>query len=233
MNCLIVDDEEMSRALIKKFVGQTKFLNLKGECSSAFDALEVLKKEDIDLVFLDVEMPGMSGLDLIESLTQVPHIILITSKEEYAVKAFEYNVDDYLVKPAEYSRFLKAVNKVVDLVEKEQAKDTDVEFEQEDIFIKSDLKYVQINFRDVIFVEAMADYVTLYLEDAKHIIHSTMKGIEKKLPSDIFARVHRSYLVNTKKIKTVENSMVVVEGGKRIPLGASYKKKFMQQLKVL
>lgn len=232
MNCLIVDDEEMSRAIIEKFVEQTKFLQLKGVCTNAFDALEFLKTEPIDLVFLDVEMPDMSGLDLIESLTQVPHVILITSKQEYAVKAFEYNVDDYLVKPAEYPRFLKAVNKVVDLVEKESATNSEVEFEQEDIFIKSDLKYVKINFKDVILVEAMADYVILHLNGTRHIIHSTMKGMEKKLPSDTFFRVHRSYLVNMKKIKSVENSMILI-GEKRIPLGASYKKKFMKQLKIL
>lgn len=232
MNCLIVDDEEMSRALIEKFVEQTKFLELKGICTNAFDALEFLKNEAIDLVFLDVEMPGMSGLDLMESLTQVPHVILITSKQEYAVKAFEYNVDDYLVKPPTYPRFLKAVNKVVDLVEKESAVNAEVEIEQEDIFIKSDLKYVKVNFSEVVLVEAMADYVILHVEGSRHIIHSTMKGMEKKLPSDLFIRVHRSYLVNMKRIKAVENSMVLI-GEKRIPLGASYIKAFMQQLKIL
>jgi DNA-binding LytR/AlgR family response regulator len=230
MNCIIVDDDEMSRSTVQHFVEQTEFLKLKGNCSSAAEAIQILKTEHIELVFLDIEMPHMSGLEMLETLEHNPYIIFITSKRDYAVEAFEHNVVDYLLKPLKYVRFIKAVNKVLDL--KKLANTTTYDITDEDIFVKSELKYVRIRFKEVHYIEAMADYVVLYLKDSKHIIHSTMKGIEKKVPLDSYVRVHRSYIVNLTKIELVENANVVVNG-KRIPIGASYKNEFMSRLKIL
>lgn len=230
MNCIIVDDDEMSRSTVQHFVDQTEFLKLKGSCSSAAEAIQILKDTPIDLVFLDIEMPQMSGLEMLETLSTNPYIIFITSKRDYAVEAFEHNVVDYLLKPLKYVRFIKAVNKVLDL--RKIAKNTTFDISEEDIFVKSELKYVRIKFSEVYFIEAMADYVVLYLKDTKHIIHSTMKGIEQKIPNDSFVRIHRSYIVNLTKIDQVENSNVVISA-KKLPIGASYKADFMAKLKIL
>lgn len=226
MNCLIVDDDEMSRATIEHYVNQTEFLNLVGVCSNAIEASNVLKKENVDVLFLDVEMPEMSGLELLDAMSNGPKVILITSKEEYAVQAFEYSVTDYLLKPIDYVRFLKAVNKI-----KGVSGDV-VTSDDKEIFVKSDLKFVKINFDEIEFVEAMADYVVINLASNRHIIHSTMKAIEKKLSEKQFVRVHRSYIVNLKRINAVENSSIVM-GEKRVPIGASYKNEFMNKLKIL
>jgi len=225
IKCLVVDDDEMSRATLEHYITQTENLELVGACSSAIEALNFLKKDDVELLFLDVEMPNMSGLEMLETMTSKPDVILITSKEGYAVQAFEHNVLDYLLKPAKYVRFLQAVNKVKDITGK-------VEVSKGDIFIKSDLKFVKVNFQEVYFVEAMADYVILHLEGKRHIIHSTMKSIEQKLSNDTFARIHRSFIVNMNKVEAVDNAVVTVLD-KKLPIGASYKKEFMSRLRIL
>lgn len=225
MNCIIVDDEEMSRSTVEHFVKLTDFLKLEKVCSSALEAVNVLNETKIDLIFLDIEMPEMSGLEMLETLSYSPAIIFITSKKEYAIQAFDYNVVDYLVKPVEYTRFLKAVNKAMTAVGKKVG-------ETDETFIKTDLKYVKINFSKVLFVEAMADYVVLNLAEKKHIIHSTMKSLEQKLDSEKFIRVHRSYIVNFTKVDSVENSVIYI-GGNKIPIGASYKNEFMQKINLL
>lgn len=230
MNCIIVDDDEMSRSTVQHFVEQTEFLNLKAICANASEAIKALAEGSVDLIFLDIEMPQMSGLEMLEALQVKPFVILITSKPEYAVEAFEYSVVDYLLKPLKYIRFVKAVNKVIEL--KNTSPSASIDVTEEDIFVKTELKYVRLKFSDVYYVEAMADYVVLYLKDSKHIIHSTMKGIEKKLPSNLFARVHRSYIVNVSRVDQVENTNIVINNAK-IPIGASYKADFMNSLKIL
>ena len=225
MNCIIVDDEEMSRSTVEHFVKLTDFLKLEQVCSNALEAITVLNEKKIDLIFLDIEMPEMSGLEMLETLNYTPAVIFITSKKDYAIQAFDYNVVDYLVKPVEYTRFLKSVNKAMTA----KGKKPD---ESDDTFIKTDLKYVKINFSEVLFVEAMADYVVLNLENKKHIIHSTMKSLEQKLDADKFIRVHRSYIVNFTKVDSVENSVIHICGHK-IPIGASYKNDFMLKINLL
>lgn len=230
MNCIIVDDDEMSRSTVQHFVEQTDFLTLKSNCSSAPEAIKALNEHQIDLIFLDIEMPQMSGMEMLETLKYNPYIIFITSKREFAVEAFEHNVVDYLLKPLKYVRFIKAVNKVLDL--KGSVSNSSFDITEEDIFVKTELKYVRIKFSEVYYVEAMADYVVLYLKDTKHIIHSTMKGIEKKLPSNLFIRVHRSYIVNVSRVDQIENTNVIINNNK-LPIGASYKADFMSKLRIL
>lgn len=230
MNCIIVDDDEMSRSTVQHFVEQTEFLNLKAICANATEAIKALNENSVDIIFLDIEMPQMSGLEMLETLQVKPFVILITSKPEYAVEAFEYSVVDYLLKPLKYLRFIKAVNKVLEI--KNTSITNSISVTEEDIFVKTELKYVRLKFSDVYYVEAMADYVVLYLKGSKHIIHSTMKGIEKKLPSNLFTRVHRSYIVNVSRVDQVENTNIVINNAK-IPIGASYKSDFMNSLKIL
>ncbi len=231
INCMVVDDDEISRLLVKKFIDKTDFLKLTYELDSAVEASNILMNEapsDVDLVFLDVEIPEMSGIDLMQSLNNSYPIIMVTSKEEYAIQAFEGNVNDYLVKPFEYSRFLKAVVKVKEQIEKEQI----IAESNIDIFVKSDSKLERLEYDDIFFVEALADYVIFNTGKGKKIVHHTMKGIEKRLPNSTFVRVHRSYIVNLKKIDFLEDMQIHIND-KIIPVGSSYKEKFLSNLNLL
>ncbi len=228
MKCIIVDDEELSRNTLKHFVEKTDFLELVAVCPNAIEANNLLAKEDIDLMFLDVSMPELTGIEFIKSLDNPPLVILVTSSTEHAVEAFEYNVLDYLVKPAEYARFLKAVNKAKEKYEAIQVGNEN----SNEIFVKSDFKIVRINLDDVLFVEALADYVIINTVNGKYIVHSTMKGMESKLPNNKFIRVHRSYIVNLNRIDSIEDSCVVITK-KIIPIGASHKDGLMARLKFL
>lgn len=231
LNCMIVDDDEMSRLLMTKFIEQTDFLNLTHVLDNAIEASNVLigeKNNDIDLVFLDVEMPEMTGLQLTKSLNNIYPIIFITSSKGYAIEAFEDNVLDYLVKPFGYSRFLKASLKA-----KEQREQELKYAEKENhIFVKSDSRLVRIPYTDLFFVEALADYVIFNTVKGKFIVHHTMKGIEKKLPVSIFSRVHRSFIVNRNKINQIEDFNISI-ADKMIPIGASYKEQFLNKINQL
>ncbi|WP_375558734.1 LytR/AlgR family response regulator transcription factor [Bernardetia sp. OM2101] len=228
MNCLIVDDDEFSRNVIKHFANKTDGLTVLEETDNAADAFTVIKTKEIDIVFLDVEMPEMTGLDLMKTLDDMPQIILVTSRASYAVEAFEHNVTDYLVKPVNYARFLKAVGKA-----EANLKASNVTVEnQDEVFIKADNKIVRLRLSDVYFIEALSDYVIINTDTRKYIIHSTMKGLEKKLPESDFIRVHRSYIVNFTKITSIEDTSVVMPS-KTIPIGASYKNRFMKKLNLL
>lgn len=229
MTCIIVDDEEMSRNIVRHFVEQTSFLTLVHQCSDAIEAANVLGQTSVDLLFLDIEMPQMSGMDLIKSLQLKPQVIFITSRSDYAVEAFEYNVTDYLVKPITYARFLKAVTKAKDTFDTLQP----IHLYSKDLYIKSDSKIVKINLKDLLYVEALADYVMMYTASGnRHVVHATMKGVEKKLNSGEFIRVHRSYIVNIEKIEAIEDLSIVINK-KLIPIGASYKENFLKKLNIL
>jgi DNA-binding LytR/AlgR family response regulator len=232
LNCMVVDDDEMSRLVIKKFIDKTDFLTLTHDLDNTKEASDILLGEsanDVDVVFLDIEMPEMTGLELVDKLQNAYNIILVTSKKDYAIEAFEGAVADYLVKPVEYERFLKAVNKVKDSLEKEK-----LLAEQEDhIYVKSDGKLFRLSYSDIMFVEALADYVIFNVASGKkHIVHHTMKGIEKKLPESMFSRVHRSYIINRNKIHKIEDLQVVI-GEKSFAIGASYKEALMAKFNLL
>lgn len=232
LNCMVVDDDEMSRLVIKKFIDKTDFLTLTHDLDNTKEASDILLGEsanDVDVVFLDIEMPEMTGLELVNQLQNAYNIIMVTSKKDYAIEAFEGSVADYLVKPVEYERFLKAVNKVKENLEKEK-----LLAEQEDhIYVKSDGKLFRLNYKDILFVEALADYVIFNTTSTKkHIVHHTMKGIEKRLPESMFSRVHRSFIINRTKIHKIEDLQVVI-GEKSFAIGASYKEALMSKFNLL
>ena len=229
---MVVDDDKMSRLVINKFIDKTDFLTLTHDLDNTKEASDILLGEssnDVDVVFLDIEMPGMSGLELVKSLQRAYNVILVTSKSEYATEAFEDSVADYLVKPVEYERFLKAANKVRENLKKEQ-----ILAEKEDhIYVKSDGKLYRLSYDNILFVEALADYVIFNTEvGRKHIVHHTVKGIEKRLPESIFSRVHRSYIINRTKINRIEDLQVYI-GEKNFSIGASYKDSLMEKFNML
>jgi DNA-binding LytR/AlgR family response regulator len=227
MKCLIVDDDEMSRNVVKHFVEKTKSLELIGICSDGLEASSILHNTDVDILFLDIEMPGMSGYDLIKSMTNPAEIILITAKAEHAVEAFEYNVTDYLLKPITYQRFLQAIFRVQENMGGVKGK-----MKAKELFVRSESKVVKVNFDDILYIEALADYIMIITANNKYIVHSTMKGFQNRLPEDQFTRVHRSYIINKDKIDTIENLFVVISK-KYLPIGASYKDDFLSSLNML
>jgi len=227
---MVVDDDPMARKLVKHFIEKTEFLTLSYELSNPIEAKDLLVKEDadVDLLFLDIQMPEMTGLELMESLDKSYQIVFITSEEQYAVQAFENSVVDYLVKPFEYPRFLKAATKSKENIEALRR----FADKQTHVFVKCDGKLVRIQLSDLLFVEALADYVIFNTKKGKYIVHYTMKGIEKRLPPSTFTRVHRSFIVNVDYVDYLEETSIIIYD-KNIPMGASYKDKFVRKLNML
>ena len=231
LRCLIVDDDDVSRALIEHYVSQHEGLVLVASCPSAIEAANALQREAIDLVFLDVEMPEMSGLDLLKSLHERPQIILVTSKERYALEAFDIGVTDYLHKPVSYARFLKAVQRACRQAE-EATPTTPTGPQENHVFIKTGERLVKLDLTAVQWIEAQSDYMLIHTDTESHLIHSTMKKLEDQLPASDFARVHRSFIIRIDQIEDIENTTLVI-GRKVVPIGASYKEKLFQRLKTL
>jgi DNA-binding LytR/AlgR family response regulator len=227
-SCIVVDDDEMSRNLIRHFISKTDSLDLKEEFDNAIEASQYLKSESVDIVFLDIQMPQMTGMEFIQTLEDNFEIIFITSMEDYAVEAFEKSVTDYLVKPVEYARFLQAVYKAGNNLDATRGYDAN----RKEFYIRSDQKLVRVPLDSILYVEALADYVVINTSEHKHIVHFTMKGIESRLPRKNFIRVHRSYIINLDKVASLEDNALVINE-KSIPIGASYKEGLMKKLNLL
>ncbi len=232
MNCIIVDDNKMARTALKKLIEQVDSLVLQEECASPIDAYNYLLKENIDLVFLDVEMPGMTGIELVKNLEKRPIIILITSKTDYAVEAFELNVADYIIKPVTLSRFMVAVAKAKELFEikgqKIELNDKDKEY----MFVRSNSVLTKIKINDITYIQALGDYVNIYTADNRYTVHITLKGMEEKLPQDKFYRLHRSYLIALDHIDKVEEGTAFI-GKHPVPIGEQYKKELLKKINLI
>lgn len=232
MNCIIIDDDQLSRRVIEELVNKTDTLNLVESYTNAINAINAFNNYDeIDLIFLDIEMPEMSGIDFLKTLKNPPQIIIISSQEKYALDAFEYDVTDYLLKPVSYSRFYKAVEKVY-----ERYKKNKIDTKANEIFIKKNSTLVRLKYTEILWVEALENYVIFNTFREKYTIHFTMKAIEQKLPSNMFTRVHRSYIVNTKNINVIEDNSIIIathEGNKAVPIGKSYKDKLMDDINLI
>jgi DNA-binding LytR/AlgR family response regulator len=235
MDCIIVDDSKMARTAIKMLIAQVDFLRLKKECSSSLEGFNYLKSEPVDLVFLDVEMPGMTGMELIKNLKKPPIIILVTSKKEYAVEAFELNVADYLIKPVTLQRFLVAVDRAKELHDNMDQKVEKVEVDDKDkgyIFVRSNSVLNKIRLSDILYIQALGDYVNIYVPGKRYMVHSTLKSMEEKLPPAKFYRLHRSYLIGLDHIDVIEEGTAYVDKH-AIPIGEQYKKELLNRLNLL
>ncbi len=230
MRCIIVDDEEMSRTALTHLVEQVDYLHLTGQCSNAMDASNFLEKERIDLMFLDVEMPEMTGLEFLRNLSHPPLVILTTSHTKYALDAFEHNVVDYLVKPIQLARFMKATNKAREIFESNAA---EVTSDKKDyFFVRTGGVLNKIKINDILYIEALGDYITIFTVDKKYVLHMTLKAIEGKLPPRKFVRVHRSFMVAVDNVSSVEDTTIYIRE-KPIPVGALYRENFMKRLNML
>jgi DNA-binding LytR/AlgR family response regulator len=232
MNCIIVDDDELSRKAVCHLVSQISYLNLVGIYENASEALPVLnnEKSSIQLMLLDIEMPDLSGIDLIKNFKKPPLTILITSKKDYAIEAFEYNVVDYLLKPIQLDRFFKAIEKAKEIFN--NYKKRKITFSDEYLFVKINSTLTKINIKEILWVEALGDYISVNTAEKKYTVHSTMKSIEKKLSADRFIRVHRSYIVAIDNINSIDDNTIVI-GKQLIPIGYVYKESLIKKLNLL
>jgi DNA-binding LytR/AlgR family response regulator len=227
INCLIVDDEPLAQDILESYVKKTPQLGLAARCNNAIEALEMMKLNKVDLIFLDIQMPEITGIDFLKSLKDPPMVIFTTAFQNYAVEGFELNAIDYLLKPFSFERFAKAVKKAEELSSLKHEK---IQREDDYIFIKSDQRLLKVNYNDILFVEALADYVKIHTDDKRYITLQTMKNMEEKLPEKFFKRVHRSYIVSLEKIKTIVGSNVEING-QQIPIGKNYKDGFFDALR--
>ncbi|RYU96866.1 LytR/AlgR family response regulator transcription factor [Emticicia agri] len=227
LKCIIVEDEVMARKSLQRLCEQHESLDLVSVFENAEDALVFLSTEKVDIIWLDVEMPGLSGFDLLENLTSIPQVIMTTTKIEYAFDAYQYQVTDYLKKPVMLPRFKMAVDKVLEL----NARKTTVSTQRQEIYVKTDGRYIRLAYADILYIENIGDYVKIFTQDNSYIIHTTMKYLEEKLGNQ-FLRVHRSFIVHLDKIVDIEENNLVI-AKKVIPISRANKPELMNRLNML
>jgi len=233
MDCIIIDDDKVSRMLLEKYIAKTEFMNLLATFESPVDAINSIEKfKNIELIFLDVEMPEMTGIEFIKSHENLPQVIIVSAKENYAVDAIEYEVTDYLLKPISYARFFKAASKAKKKIEDEKGtKNAD------GIFIKeTGNTFTRVRYEDIYWIEALENYISISTSNGKFTIHCTMKSIENQLPENLFIRIHRSFIVNISKIETIEDNAVKLKLGTEnieLPIAKNSKDDLMQKLNVI
>ncbi len=231
MTCIVVDDEPLARQGMEMNIANIASLQLLGSFSNALAASDFLRKGNVDLMFLDINMPELSGLDFLKSLRDAPLVIFTTAYPQYALESYELDAIDYLVKPIRIERFLKAVNKAENhlrLLQQEVNNNQVEKIEDDFVFIKADRKYFKIYFKDILYIEGLKDYVIIYTADNKIITSMNVKTIAAQLPVSIFARVSKSYIVNVLHITSFDNELVYIQNNE-IPLGQSFKDDFIRQ----
>jgi two-component system, LytTR family, response regulator len=227
INCIAVDDEPLALNIIKNYVSRIPFLNLQKTFSDGISVIDYLSSNEVDLIFLDIEMSGLSGTQLLKTLTKKPKVIVTTAYRDYAIDAFDLEVTDYLLKPFSFERFLKAVERIRNLVSETQ-KQKDVKInDKEYIFVKCNGKMVKVNFDGILYIEALNEYINIKTDSASLITLQSMKSIEKVLPESKFARIHKSFIVSLSKIDFIEGQFIIV-ANKKLPIGNKYKKRFFE-----
>jgi two-component system response regulator LytT len=226
MNCIIIDDEPLALDLVESYVAKTPFLELKGKCLNAFEAMKIVSSEKIDLAFLDIQMPDMNGVEFSKTLPPGIKIIFTTAFKDYAFEGFRVNAVDYLLKPFNYSEFLKAANKAVQWINAGEEK-PEGGYRDNFIFVKSEYKQLKINLDEVYYFEGLKDYIKIWLTSQPKPVLTLMslKTLEQELPAERFMRVHRSFIVALDKIESVERSQIVINK-ERITIAEQYKNKF-------
>lgn len=224
LKCLAIDDEPLALDIIEDYINKVEFLELEAKCTSALEALQLIKLKHIDLIFLDIQMPDLSGFEMLKSLNKSPLVIFTTAYDDYAVESYNYNAIDYLIKPFSFSRFLKAIDKAHEYLATQKP---NAIIPQENkgldyIFINSDGNIVKVFLDDIIFLKGLSDYIELHLKEKKYIIRDNLKDVEKMLSPSNFIRVHKSYIVSISKIDLIESNIIKI-GSEEIPIGRSYK----------
>jgi DNA-binding LytR/AlgR family response regulator len=224
IKCVITDDEPVARKGLQGYVEKIDFLDLVAVCEDALRLNSVLKEKNADLIFLDIEMPYVSGIDFLKNFANSPKVIFTTAYEKYAMKGYELDVLDYLLKPISFDRFLKAANKAFEYFNANNNNRTESYF-----FVKTDSKLEKVNFSDILFAEAMENYVALYLPGKKMIVHSTLKGMMESLPAESFIQTHKSYIVNRNAIQSIEGNILHVSSF-QVPVSKYQKEEVMKRI---
>jgi two-component system, LytTR family, response regulator len=229
LRCLAIDDEPLALELLEDNIRQIPFLELVGSCRNAFEAADLLHSQAVDLIFLDIQMPGITGVQFLKSLQAAPPLVIfVTAYEQYAITGFELDVVDYLLKPVAFERFLKAANKAFDIFKLHQAT-IQPEPTATHFFVNANYSLVKVKFDEITYIEGLKDYVKIYVTSADRpvITRMTLKGIELKLPAGEFMRVHKSYIVSLDKIQAVRNLRITI-GEMAIPIGEQYVDDFLK-----
>jgi two-component system, LytTR family, response regulator len=224
LRCLAIDDEPLALELLEDNIKQVPYLELTGKCGNALDALKLLQQQPVDLIFLDIQMPGLTGLQFIQSLTQKPMIILITAYEKFALEGFNLDVIDYLVKPVPLDRFIKACNKALELYNLKNRKSGAITAEPEYFFVNVEYSLQKVEFADIQWIEGLKDYIKIYLRSSTKpvVTRMSMKGVEEQLPVTKFLRIHKSYIISIAAITSVRKTSVFI-GDAEFPVGEIYK----------
>ncbi|MBK7028530.1 MAG: response regulator transcription factor [Bacteroidales bacterium] len=230
--CIVIDDEPLAVKKIAAYIGKVPFLELAAECRSAAEAMNVMNSVDVQLLFIDINMPEISGMEFAKSLTNKPYIVFTTAYSEYAVEGFQVEAVDYLLKPISFSNFLKAVNKVKNRIELTSNNQKEsVTTKANHLFVKSDYKLIRIELTDIKYIESQHEYIKIYLNNSNPITTLlSLKSIEEVLPPEKFMRVHRSFIVNLSKISVIERNRIVYDGNVYIPVSKQYKEKFLKYI---
>ncbi len=231
LNCLIVDDELPALHLLTDYVKKIPELNLAGRAEDAFHALEILHSQKIDLLFLDIQMPQLTGINMLKSLKNKPLVIFTTAYNKYALEGYELDVVDYLLKPITFERFLKAVNKAVSLYELKNKNAGDaVDAGKNYLFVKADYKLIKVYFDDIIYIEGLSEYVIIHTSEKKIITLQSLKKLEEILPAKQFLRIHKSYIISLPKVAAIVGNSVEI-AGEKITIGKSYREKVLPVIK--
>jgi DNA-binding LytR/AlgR family response regulator len=237
IDCLIVDDEELARTLIETYIQRIPHLNVVAKCANPLEAMEALQQHSVDLMFLDIQMPELTGVEFLKTLTQKPLVIFTTAYKEYALEGYELDVVDYLLKPFRFERFLQAIHKAGKLLK-------DTEFptapatalpsseptpSKDYILVKADFKVFRLFFKDILYIESMKEYVAFFTAEGRTVSLGSLKALENELPEDQFMRVHKSFIVAREKVAALEGNQLHI-GKKKIPVGPSYRTKVMEEL---
>lgn len=227
INCLVVDDEPIARKGIVEHVRQIDFLNCLAECRNAIEATQWMQAKPVDLLFLDIQMPKLTGIDFIRNLQNPPMVIFTTAYPEYAVEGYELDILDYLLKPVSFSRFYKACVKAYDYLQLKNK--YEISSPEDYFFIKSNQKIEKIKIADVLYIEGMNNYIIVHALQKKYITYLTFKGVEEQLPQHLFIRIHKSFLVSINAIKTIDGNEVILENGS-LPISKTYKEEVFAKI---
>jgi DNA-binding LytR/AlgR family response regulator len=232
MNCIIIEDQPPAQRILKKYIEDIGTIKLKATFSDAISAMEYLRSNTVDLLFLDIHLPKMSGIDFLKTISNSPHVILTTAFSDYALESYDFNVVDYLLKPFSFQRFVKAVSKVP---KEQQWEQTIIEDQKKstskELFIKSGYELIKINLEDILYIKSDTDYTELFLQDKKHLSSESLRFWEESLDINQFARTHKSYIVNTSKIEKLSGNQLFLTNKIVIPIGRVYKEGFMERIK--
>ncbi|WP_276391537.1 LytR/AlgR family response regulator transcription factor [Eudoraea chungangensis] len=230
MKCVIIEDQPPAQRILQKYISEIGYLKLEGVFSNAIEALAFLKTHPVDLIFLDIHLPKISGIEFLKVLDPRPSVILTTAFSEYALESYDYGVKDYLLKPFSFERFVKALAKIPDpsAGQKEEFEAKNKPEARKEIFIKSGYEHIRIKVKDIIYIKSDGDYTEIVLQEKKHLSSESLRFWLENLKDKEFVRTHKSYIINTSKIQKIVGNQLTLEGGKKTPIGRAYKEQFIK-----